>query len=142
MKIRYRLFSLLPLLLISWSCGDKPDVYSISIPNVKVDADSSITSFQMDLNAGTVQSVEGIPIGWNVDISDDVSWRSRVSATSTAGAATLSAEELKRLAFIVRRNETDTFKFAVSGSVTTSKSFENPKKTDLAQKDFALSAAP
>lgn len=131
-------FWLALVLLTSLSCGDKPDVYDVSIPNLKISPDQSVTSFQINVNAGSIVGTSNIPVGWNVLIEDDVSWRSRVKANATAGAASLSAEELKRLIFVVRRNEGAAFKFDVSGSSIVSKNFEDPKKMPLAMADFSL----
>ncbi len=128
----------MPLLLASLSCGDKPDVYSISIPNLKADPDSSITALDIQVNAGTVQAIQNIPIGWNLTVEDDASWRSRIRGNSTIGAASLAPDELQRVAFIVRRNETDNFKFDVTGTFTISKSFEATKTIQATMRDFTL----
>jgi hypothetical protein len=138
MKKSLRLACLLPLLLTGLSCGDIPDVYSISIPNLKIEADSSIVSMDLHINAGTVQAIQNIPIGWNITVDDDASWRCKIKGNSTVGAASLQPDELKRLAFIVRRNESGNFKFDISGTLSTSRSFENAKQIEVKMQDFLL----
>ncbi len=129
---------LLPLLLTGLSCGDNPDVYSISIANLKADKDAAIGKLEVRINAGTIQSVQNIPIGWIITIDDDVSWRSVIRGNSQGASATLSPDELQRIALIVRRNETANFKFDVSGTFTEVKTFGNPTKIEATMNDFLL----
>ncbi len=138
MKSRCCWACLLPLLLAGLSCGDKPDVYAISIPKLKADPQGSITGLEIRINAGTVQGVQNIPIGWNMSIEDDANWISKVRGNSTIGAASLSPDELKRIVFLVRRNERENFNFDVSGTFTVSKNSERPQKIQATMQDFSL----
>jgi hypothetical protein len=143
MKICFRIACLSPLLLMGLSCGsgDKPDVYAISIPNLHVDSSSSIVALELNINAGSVLAVQNIPIGWILNINDDVSWRTKIKGNTTLGAASLAADELKRLTFIVRRNETEHFQFDISGTATISKPFQKRQDIPLTLKDFSLAAS-
>lgn len=123
--------------LVSLSCGDKPDVYDISIPNLKISPDESINALEIRINAGSVQAISHIPIGWQFSVDDDADWMSLIKGRSTSGAATLAPDELKRIAFNVRRNESSDFKFEVSGVVSLSKAFDRRNVT-LKPGDFAL----
>jgi hypothetical protein len=124
-------------LLATVSCGEKPDVYNITIPSLKATADESIIFVEVVVNAGTIQSVSNIPIGWQVRIDNDANWISKIRANAMVGAATLSPDELKRIVFNVRRNETDTFKFNVTGTASLSKTFDK-RKLDMTMGDFTL----
>jgi hypothetical protein len=127
-------------LLTSLSCGDKPDVYSISVVNLKASSDESIISFEVHVRAGSVEAVSHVPLGWEVAIDNDVNWRSTIRARTTLGAASLAPDELKRLVFTVRRNEYGGTTFDVSGILSISKTFEN-RKLAVKMEDFSLAAS-
>lgn len=127
-------------LLGTASCGDKPDVYDISIPNLKASPDETIVSLEISVRAGSVQSISNIPIGWQVTLDNDANWVSRIKARSTLGAASLAPDEVHRLVINVRRNEFANFKFDISGSASLAKTFDN-RKLALTMEDFALKAS-
>ncbi len=126
-------------LLTAVGCGEKPDVYSISLSNLKVSLDDSIVSFEVHITAGSVEGISKIPLGWQVAVDNDVNWQSRIRAITTVGAATLAPDELKRLVFTVRRNEYGDATFDVSGILSVSKAAETRKLT-VKMEDFNLSA--
>jgi hypothetical protein len=45
------------------TCGDKPDVCSVSLPDLKASDDKSIVSLQVEVNAGSVQGMANVPLG-------------------------------------------------------------------------------
>ena len=71
-------------------------------------------------------------------VENGVDWRSKVKAAATMGAATLSPDELGRLTFNVRRNETTDFKFDLNGTIVLAKSFANPRKVSVGFHNFVL----
>jgi hypothetical protein len=73
-----------------------------------------------------------------MSIEDDANWISKVRGNSTIGAASLSPDELKRIVFLVRRNERENFNFDVSGTFTVSKNSERPQKIQATMQDFSL----
>jgi hypothetical protein len=141
MKYSFRLTCLLPLLLMGLSCGDPPDVYSITIPNAKVEPDWTIVGLDFSINAGSVQAVQNIPLGWTFTVADGATWQTKIKGVCTTQSGSLSADELKKIVFIVRRNEGDNFKFDISGNFTTTRAFDNGKLVPLTIKDFSLGTA-
>jgi len=133
--------SLLPLLLMGWSCGDQPDVYSITMPHLKADPDWTIIGMDLKINAGSVQGVQNIPLGWTFTITDGSEWQSNIKGVCTAQAASLSPDEVKKIVFLVRRNEGENFKFDIGGTYTTTKGFDNGKLNPVTVQDFSLSGS-
>lgn len=124
-------------LLSTAGCGDKPDVYNVSIPAIKATSDESIINIEVAVNAGTIQAVSNIPLGWQIHIDNDANWISHVRANATVGAASLAADELKRVVFNIRRNEADNFKFTITGTAALATTFEK-RKLDLTMQDFTM----
>jgi hypothetical protein len=141
MKYSFRLTCLLPLLLMGLSCGDPPDVYSITIPNAKVEADWTIVGLDFNINAGSVQAVQNIPLGWTFTVVDGATWKTKIRGVCTTQSASLSPDELKKIVFQVRRNEGENFKFDLSGTFTTTRAFDNGKLIPLTMKDFSLTGS-
>lgn len=126
--------------LATVSCGDKPDVYNITIPALKASVDESVVFLDITVNAGTIQGVNNIPVGWQIRVENDANWISRIRANSSVGAANLGADELKRIVFNVRRNESENFKFDITGTASLSKTFDK-RKLALTIADFSLGAS-
>jgi hypothetical protein len=139
MKHWIRVTSLLPLLLTGWSCGDQPDVYAVSMPHLKVDQDWTIIGMDLKISAGSVSGVQNIPLGWTFTITDGSEWKTQIKGVCNAQAAALTAEEAKKIVFLVHRNETDGFKFDIGGTYTTTQAFDNGKLNAVTMQDFSLS---
>jgi hypothetical protein len=141
MTNRLRLTCLLPLLLMGLSCGDTPDVYSITVPNLKLEPDWTIVGFDVHINAGSVQALQNIPLGWAFTVVDNATWQTKIKGVCTVQAASLSAAELSKIVLIVRKNEGENFKFDISGTLTTNRAFENARLIPVTAKDFQLAAS-
>jgi len=138
MKHWIRVASLLPLLLTGWSCGDQPDAYSVSLPHLKVDQDWSVIGIDLKISSGSVQGVQNIPLGWTLTIVDGSEWQTQVKAVCAVQAAALTPDEVKKIVFLVQKNETDGSKFDMGGTYTTTKNFDNGKLNTLTMQDFSM----
>jgi hypothetical protein len=124
-------------LIVTNSCGDRPDVCNISIPNINASANESIFALDIVVNGGAIQGMSNIPAGWQIEIENDSDWVSRIRANSTIGSASLAEDELKRLVFNVRRNKSQSSTFDVSGSASLSQT-SSKRKLALTMEDFSL----
>jgi hypothetical protein len=138
MRAWIRVASLLPLLLMSWSCGDQPDVYSVSMPHLKVDQDWTIVGMDLKMNAASVEGVQNIPLGWTFTITDGSEWQTQIKGVCNEQAAALTPEEVKKIVFLVRKNEGPDSKFDIGGTYTTTKSFDNGKLNSVTMQDFSM----
>jgi hypothetical protein len=135
------------LLLVISSSGAAPHAannqqegtYSISVPLLRTSVGERVVSFEIDVTAGTVQAVSSLPIGWYVAVDNDASWRTKVTANTTVGAAALSPEQFQRIRLLVKKDETY-LKFDVSGSVSVTKDFEKERHIPIRMDQFEVTA--
>ena len=95
--------------------------YAVSIRNLPLSAGELIVSFQIDVTAGAIQSISNIPVGWHLVLNNDASWQTRIIANSTVGAASLQPDDLRKVQFVVKKNEFGDLKFELSGVVSVTK---------------------
>jgi len=141
MKQGIRVASLLPLLLMGWSCGDQPDAYSVTLPHFKADPGWNAIGVDFEIKAGSVVAIQNIPLGWTFTVADDADWHTKIKGICTARDAALPPDEMKRIVFQVRRNESEGAKFDISGTVNTTKAFDTGKQTAVTMQDFSLSGS-
>jgi len=135
---RFLFLFCLVLLPISTGNAEKVERYTVSIPHLRFFSGESVVSFEIDVSAGAIQSVANIPVGWYFVVDNDASWQTKITANSTVGAASLTAEEFKKLQFVIKKNEFGDLKFELSGAVSVTKDYEKEKQLALKMSDFAV----
>jgi len=111
---------------------------SVSIPNLICSADERIVGFEIEITAGMVRSVSNLPMGWHLIVDNDASWRTKITGTTEVGAAALSPSDLKKLRLLVTKDGTESA-FAVTGTASVTKDFQNSRSIALRGSDFAVS---
>jgi len=131
-------FAMILLMVVNAAAAGKTDIYTVSIPNLRVSAGESVVSFEVDVTAGAIQSVSNIPLGWYFVVDNDASWLTKIKANSTVGAASLKPEDLRKVQFVVKKNEFGDLKFELSGVVSVTKDYKKERQLRLKMGDFAL----
>ncbi len=137
------LFSLcliLSLLAID-AVADGPQRSTLSVQTIKVEAGERIVSFEIRIAAGAFRTISDLPLGWTVDIDNDASWHTKVGGSLMVGAAALSPEELKKLKFLIEKNEFEDLKFQIEGTLVVTKDFDKTRNIQLNSSDFRLTPA-
>jgi hypothetical protein len=120
------------------SKAEKADKYNVSIPNLKIPACEVVVSLEITVTAGAFEAVDNMPVGWFFTIDNDASWQTNIKANTTVGAASLAAESLRNLHFIIRKKEFGDLRFSVSGMVSLTQNYEKAKALVLTTKDFGI----
>jgi len=129
----------LALLVVSAGTSQKAELTSVSIVNLRTSPGESVVSFEVDAAAGMVQSVQNLPIGWYLTIDNDASWRAKIKANTTVGAASITPEELGKIRFVIKKHELY-LKFALTGVVSLTKDYERERTIQLNLRDFAITS--
>ena len=128
------------LILVTAGAAQRTAEYGVSIPNLPVAPGESIVSFEINVTAGAIQSVMNVPVGWYLVVDNDASWRTKIKANTTVGAAALKPEDFKQLRFVVKKNEFGDLKFKLTGTVSVTKDFQQERPIQLITSDFAVTA--
>ena len=113
---------------------------ALSIPHVTTAASERIVGFEIELTAGMVQSISNIPLGWDVQVDNDPSWRTTIKGNIKVGAAALDANEFCKLRIAIQKDTTYS-KFSASGKVVATADFEKTRNIPLVGSDFKVAAS-
>jgi hypothetical protein len=116
----------------------KASTYQVSIRGVELSSGEVITNVEVKVRAGAFRAISNMPVGWYLGVQNDASWQTSVTANSLVGAASLSNEELKRLTFLIEKNEFIDLKFNISGAVYVTKDYANTRRIELKMSAFSL----
>ena len=134
--------SLLVTLLVVAAAAGQTAEYTVSIPSPQISTGELVVSFEIDVTAGAFQSVSNMPVGWYLVVDNDASWRTKIEANTTVGAASLKPEDPRKLRFVVRKNEFRDLKFELAGAVSVTKDYQKERRLQLKMSDFALTPMP
>jgi hypothetical protein len=103
---RSRLLSLFCFVLV-WcvvnAAAADTEQYTVSARALTIAAGERITNFEIHVTAGAFRRVSHLPIGWYIDIDNDGSWQTKVTANCQVGAASLGFEEFQELKFMIEK---------------------------------------
>ena len=126
------------MVVASASAAEKTGLCAVSISNVTVSSGEVIGAFEIDVTAGVIETVQNLPVGWYLTVDNDASWRTKITANTTVGAASLTPEQLKKIRLVIRKDETY-LTFKLSGMVSVTKDYQKERKLELTTSDFAVS---
>jgi hypothetical protein len=129
------------LLCAAQSIADGGRRYTVRVTSFPLAAKERIVSFEIQITAGIFRNIANLPPGWNLQIDNDASWNTSVTANIMVGAAALSAEEFKKLHFVIEKSEDKTLDFHVVGKVVVTEAFEKTITEELQSSDFVLTPA-
>lgn len=115
-----------------------PQRSTLSVQTVRLAAGERIVSFEIRIKAGAFRTISDLPLGWTVDIDNDPSWDTKVTGSLVVGAAVLSADELKKLTFLI---ENEDLRFQVEGTLAVTNDFVKTRNIQLHSSDFRLTPA-
>ena len=118
-----------------------PQRSTLSVQTIKVMAGERIVSFEIRITAGAFRTISDLPLGWTVDIDNDASCHTKVAGSLMVGAAALSPEELKKLKFLMEKNEFEGLKFQIEGTVSVTEDFVKTRNIQLNSTNFRLTPA-
>jgi len=110
---------------------------SVSIPDVQVNSKERVVGFEIHIASGRIAALPDIPIGWNVSIDNNPSWKTKIAASSTVGAAAVDAGFFRDF-LIVEKHESPDLPFHVSGEIVVTEDFTTERHIEIAMKDFEL----
>lgn len=125
-------------LFVAPSRAAETQTYAVSFSNVKAASGEVIVSLQVKAIAGAFVGVLNLPVGWYVDINNDPSWQTEIKANTIVGAASLTPEDLRKLKFLVLKNEFGDLKFSITGDISVTKDYEKEHQLKLNMGDFAV----
>jgi len=90
--------------------------YAIRTDGFQINA--AVMAFEVRIDNGGLESISGIPMGWNIVVDNDASWVTRVSGTITIGAAALTRGQFEKIHFHIVRGRIEGQEFRMSGSIS------------------------
>jgi len=127
--------------LVACACfsAETTDRYSVSISTPKaISPEERVVSFEVEVAASAIRSISHLPVGWHVVIDNDASWNTKITATATVGAASLTLHDLNSLQFVIDKNEFGDLKFRVTGAVSVTKDYATERLIRLDMRDFKI----
>jgi hypothetical protein len=104
--------------------------------------DGRAVAIHIDIEAGSIASVSGLPPEWSIRINNGPSMSATFDGSMAVGAAALECRKLSDLAFEVRKQEEFGSRFRLGGFVTATTDFEHTKKLSLQKSDFLSGHRP
>jgi hypothetical protein len=112
--------------------------FAVTIPESQLSHKERVVALEINVTAGAFQAVQTLPVGWYFALDNDASWMTELKANATVGSASLSADDFRKLTFVIRKNEFGDLKFDLSGTISVTTDFEMEHKRPLTMRDFSL----
>ncbi|MGA2904970.1 MAG: hypothetical protein ABSD98_14135 [Candidatus Korobacteraceae bacterium] len=95
------LFCFILMLLVGATNAAKTERYAVCDRHLQASGDESVVSFEIHVTAGAFRGISNLPVGWGLVIDNDAPWRTKVTANTGVGAASLTPEEFKKVQFVI-----------------------------------------
>lgn len=111
--------------------------YTLTIPNLRLHPGERVVGFSVEVDSGRIVSAPNAPIGWNLTIDNDPSWRTNLTATVIVGAAALDARFFQDFV-VIEKSSLGGMPFAVRCDVDVTKDWQSVRHIEVVQKDLVL----
>jgi hypothetical protein len=127
----------LAVLCSSASHRARRQTFSVSIPNLPVGTKERIVGFEIHVSSGRTAALPNIPIGWNLSVDNDPSWKTELEASSRVGASALAPGFFRNF-LCIEKNESLGLPFGIAGEISVTEDFVKARKIPVAMKDIDL----
>ena len=123
----------------------RADEFDVSIVGLRYDPAERVSKFEFKISGGQVVGLPRIPVGWTLNISNDPSWSSEVSATAIVGAAFLQPTELANTIITVKVIPDELTKFPSAPQISKVTGYvylyriDSTRRIALGNDDFVMS---
>ena len=139
------------LIATELSAGEKSKIslensgkYSVSLKARNFSEKERMVGFIVKLVSGKIDSLKSAPIGWNINIDNDPSWRTKFIGTCIVGATALSPDEFNNMLIIEKdeffgEKEEEGVKgpnFDISVEITVTEDFDKTRTLTYKMKDL------
>jgi hypothetical protein len=119
----------------SHTWADEFGLVTISLPHLRAQPGERVIAFEVSISAGGIYTMNHLPMGWNIVIDNDPSWRTTVKGSIEVGAAAVDADYFHAF-MAVRRFEYANLTFRLDGRVLVTRDFLNERWIPLTDRDF------
>ena len=102
--------------------------------HLPAEAGERVVAFEINVMAGGIYRLDRLPMGWNIVVNNDPSWRTAVKGSIEVGAAALSADYFHAF-MVVRKFEYANLAFELGGRVLVTKDFQHERWIRLSNDD-------
>jgi hypothetical protein len=95
-----------------------------------------VVGLQIELNAGSFESISNVPGDWHVTIDNSSSGDARLEAHAESDAMALTGQQLLSVGVQIRRTETTAKKFQISGEYVLASDREQERRIPLGAYNF------
>lgn len=113
------------------------EMWTVSIRHLPLAAKERVVGFQANVTAGRIVSVPSVPIGWDVRIENDPSWKTRITGSVIVGAAALGAEFFTEF-LVLEKYEFMDLRFGVEATIVVTEDFTIERRIHVRMKDLVL----
>jgi hypothetical protein len=110
---------------------------SISIRSLAIGSGERVVGFDFEVTSGRIAQIPNAPIGWNISVNNDPSWKTRIEGSIIVAAAAVDASFFDDF-MTIEKDESLGIPFGIQGEVVVSKDFSNMRRIKLEQKNFTM----
>jgi hypothetical protein len=111
--------------------------YTLTVPNLRLEPGERVVGFSVEVDSGRIVSAPNAPIGWNLTIDNDPSWRTNLTATVIVGAAALDARFFNNFV-VIEKSSLGGVPFTVRCEVDVTKDWQSVRHIQVEQGDLVL----
>jgi hypothetical protein len=126
-------------LLAAGSAPANAQLSTVSIPSLHLADGERVCGFEIKVKSGRIAALPNVPLGWNVSIDNDPSWRTDIKASIIVGAAALNPDFFRDF-LIIEKDESWSGHFEMQGEVIVTRDFEHERRIKVTAKDFVLTS--
>lgn len=113
---------------------------TVSIPSLNLSGSERVVGFDIHVHSGRIARLADLPIGWEICVTNDPSWNTRVEASCSVGAAALGREFFKNFMAIEKHSPLGA-PFGVEGEVIVTEDFATERRITVPFSQFETSKA-
>ena len=112
---------------------------TVSIERLPVNKGERVVGFEFHVISGRIAALPNVPMGWNVTVDNDPTWKTSIRGSIAVGAAAVDASFFHGF-MLVEKDESLGLPFDVMGDVVVSHDFEHERHIQIGMKDLTIKA--
>lgn len=139
LKNHINIFLLLAIIVLHTNviATSPKEVLNISIGSLSLAEREKIVGFQFNITAGRIVSLPVVPLGWNITIDNDPSWKTKLIGSSIVGSAALGIESLQDL-IVIEKYEFMGLSFGIEAEIIVTQDFEKDRHIHLKKENLMI----
>lgn len=113
------------------------ETWIVSTRSLTLGKRERVVGFEVSVVSGGVVALPSVPMGWNITIDNDPSWRTSIRGSAVVGAAAIDPNFFRDF-IVIKKHDLQGVKFDIEVEVVVTEDFESERRIRLRMRELVL----